>query len=541
MRSCMLKYGALTVLALAGCSGADYASRTSAGGASSIGGASSGGAWATGGANTGGSMAMGGASSGGAPGTGGVPVGTGGVVVGTGGVTVATGGVSVGTGGVTVGTGGVGVGTGGVTVGTGGVGTGGVSVGTGGNGTGGDVVGSGGDATGGVGTGGATGGAGTGGGGTGNVECVLPDLPDAGSLPDLGVKLPDPFTFYDGTKVTTKAQWECRRQEILAMAAKYLYGPVPGDCDEVSGSVNGGNVSISCTVGGNTQSFSASISGSGEAIALDLSAGIFPSPHKTLSLGSGNDAKIRTLYGLSELNPNIANGWMINRVMDVLEQNPGSGHDPTKIVVSGCSGCGKGAFLAGVFSRVPIVVIVESGGGGGTSWRMTEWFTHGAGQSRWNCSDRPQGIDVLEDNGICGPWVTSAASSFRSNPSTVNNMPFDQHMLLATIAPRYLVHFTNSNFSWCWLAGTSEALASWAAHSVYNALGVPENHSFEVYDGGHCGVGDTGIAAAMFDRAINGNMSADTGKININDNYMQVPVSEWEGLFIDWDMNTVLQ
>jgi len=374
----------------------------------------------------------------------------------------------------------------------------------------------------------------------GGVDCVLPEFPDAGSLPDLGFKLPDPYTFYDGTKVTTKAQWECRRKEILAMAAKYLYGPVPGDCDEVSGTVDGGNISISCTVGGSTESFSATISGSGEAINLNLGSGILPQG-KSLSLGSGNDAKIRTLYGLSELNPNIANAWMVNRVMDVLEANPDSGHDPTKLAVSGCSGCGKGAFFVGVFSRIPITVIVESGGGGGTSWRMTEWFSHGEGQSQWSCSDRPQGIDVLEDSGICGPWVTSAAQSFRNNPETVNNLPFDQHMLLATIAPRYLVHFSTDQFQWCWLAGTSEALASWAAHSVYSALGVPENHSFEIYGGGHCGVGDTGIAAAMFDRAIGGNMSADTGKINIQDSRVMIPVSEWKDLFIDWDMDTVLE
>lgn len=150
----------------------------------------------------------------------------------------------------------------------------------------------------------------------------------------------DPFTFYDGTKVTTKAQWECCRKEILAMAAKYLYGPIPGDCDEVSGTVNGGNLSISCTVGGKTESFSPTISGSGEAINLNLSAGILPQG-KSLSLGNGNDAKIRNLYGLTELNPNIANAWMVNRVMDVLELNPDSGHDPTKLAVSGCSGCGK--------------------------------------------------------------------------------------------------------------------------------------------------------------------------------------------------------
>ncbi len=172
---------------------------------------------------------------------------------------------------------------------------------------------------------------------------------------------------------------------------------------------------------------------------------------------------------------------------------------------------------------------------------MNEWFSHGAGKSEWSCSDRPQGIDVLEDNGICGPWVTSAAASFRAAPATVNNMPFDQHMLLATIAPRYLVHFSNDQFKWCWLGGTAEAMASWAAHSVYKALGVPENHSFEIYSGGHCSTGDSGIAAAMFERALDGNTMADTGKINIQDSRVAVPVSEWQGLFVDWDMDTVLQ
>lgn len=444
----------------------------------------------------------------------------GGSVSTTGGAAATSGGAAATTGGAAATTGGAAATTGGAAATTGGASMGGAST------------------VGGSGSGAATGAA----GGGGDSKCVLPNFPDAGSLKDLGIKLPDPFTFYDGTPVTTKAQWECRRKEILAMAAKYLYGPVPGDCDEVSGTVSGGTVSITCKVGTKSASFTTTISGSGKSINVDLSSGILPQGKK-LSLGSGNDAKIKTLYGISEVNPNIVNGWMINRTMDVLEKNPTSGHDPKTIAVSGCSGCGKGAFLAGVFSRAPIVVIVESGGGGGTSWRMTEWFRHGAGKSRWDCTDTPQGIDNLENDGICGPWVTSAAQPFRSAPAKVNSLPFDQHMLLATIAPRYLVHFTNNNGkgSWCHLAGTSEALASWAAHSVYTALGVPKNHSFEVYTGQHCSVGDTGIAAAMFKRALDGDMSADTGKINIQDARVQIPQAEWKSLFVDWKMDTVLQ
>jgi hypothetical protein len=53
-------------------------------------------------------------------------------------------------------------------------------------------------------------------------------------------KLPDPFTFFDGTKLTRKDQWECRRQEILAMAAKYIYNPVPTKPDSTTGTVSAG-------------------------------------------------------------------------------------------------------------------------------------------------------------------------------------------------------------------------------------------------------------------------------------------------------------
>jgi hypothetical protein len=375
------------------------------------------------------------------------------------------------------------------------------------------------------------------------VECVLPDFPPLDSLPR-NEKLPDPFTFFNGEKVTTKAQWECRRREIQAMAAHYMYGPYPFEPDETTGAVSGDNISITCREGSTTESFSATITGSGDVITIDMTAGILPPSRKSLSFGAGYEDKIENLFGLTEsINPNVAIGWMVDRVIEVLEQNPGSGHDPTKMAVSGCSGCGKGAFLVGVFSRIPMVVIVESGGGAGSSLRQAEWFRHGDGTAVWQCADAlPQSIDNLEDNGICGPWVTSAATELRYNPDRVYNLPFDQHLLLATIAPRYLVHFTNDNGvnSWCHLGGTCEALSAWAAAPVWNALGVKDNMAFEMYSGMHCGAGDTGIASAMFQRAFYGDTSGGTGVVIIPADGVQQPVSEWEDMWIDWDMDTVL-
>jgi hypothetical protein len=412
--------------------------------------------------------------------------------------------------------------------------TGSVAGSTGSGGSSGGVAGS----TGSV--GGSTGSAGS----TGSVKCTLPTLPDGNSLP-AKQKLPDPFTFFDGTKVTTKEQWECRRQEILAMAAKYIYGPVPSKPDEVTGTVSGATVSITAKVGSKSETFSASISGSGSVIALELSGGIFPSGRKKLSFGSGFETKIKSLFGLSELNTNVANGWMIDRVMDVLEKNPTSGHDPQKIMVSGCSGCGKGAFLAGVFSRAPLVIIVESGGGGAANFRQAEWFRHGDGKAIWQCEMPPQSIDNLEDSGICGPWVTGAASWLRSAPAKVYNLPIDQHLLLATIAPRYLLHFTNNNGknSWCHLGGTCEALSAWAAKPVWKALGVPERMGFKMYSANHCGnpAEATSLAGEFFKRAFEGNMTAKTDVMDIMANGVQQPVAEWKTMWVDWDMETVLK
>jgi len=374
------------------------------------------------------------------------------------------------------------------------------------------------------------------------VNCVLPELPDAENLTYLNEKLPDPFTFLDGTKVTTKAQWDCRRQEILAIAAKYLYAPVPPAPDAVTGSVNGGAISIQATVGGTTANFTANVTGQGDAIVV---GGNIPGGNRSLTFAAGFEGQVQNLYGFSELNPNIARGWMINRVMDVLEQNPDSGLDPQRIVVTGCSGCGKGSLLTGVFSRAPVTIIQESGGGGATSFRQVEWFRHGEGLSVWTCPDGPpQGIDNLEDNGICGPWVTSAARFFRDNPERVVNLPIDQHLLLATIAPRFVVHFTNDNGAgWCHLAGTSEALAAYAAKPVWNALGVPERMGFSMYSANHCGASDAQVAliGEMLKLAFNGDTTANTNVLNILPNGVQQPVSEWDAMWIDWNKDTVLE
>ncbi|MEU8150950.1 hypothetical protein [Nonomuraea sp. NPDC048901] len=53
-------------------------------------------------------------------------------------------------------------------------------------------------------------------------DCVVTGLPDAGSLPS-NSRLPDPFKKLDGTRISAKSDWRCRREEIKKLAEKFVY------------------------------------------------------------------------------------------------------------------------------------------------------------------------------------------------------------------------------------------------------------------------------------------------------------------------------
>src|SRR5262245_4353484 len=40
-------------------------------------------------------------------------------------------------------------------------------------------------------------------------------------------RLPDPFTKLDGTRITAKSDWRCRREEVKKLAERFVYGTKP--------------------------------------------------------------------------------------------------------------------------------------------------------------------------------------------------------------------------------------------------------------------------------------------------------------------------
>lgn len=383
------------------------------------------------------------------------------------------------------------------------VGTGGGSGGAGGRGTtaaGGAAAGSGGHAaagasgsTGGV-SGGGAGGTVTGGSEDDGVDCPVANLPDSGSLTAIA-KLPDPFTNLDGTRLSAKADWRCRREQIRKLAEKFAYGTKPPRPQTVTGSVSTTSITVKVTDNGKSTTFSmpvvlptggsapypAIIVYGGASFGAPLDSTVINSegvalinydPYAVGKEGTGRANKQGAFYDIAGSNSTtgllIAWGWGVSRIVDVVAQSDGKVLNADAIAVTGCSRFGKGAFIAGAFDqRIPLTMPIESGTAGVPIWRNVN----------------AEGAQTLSSAYGEQPWFGDAFSAFTSAPTKA---PLDTHETLAMIAPRGLFIMDNPHIAN--LGPKSAHIAALAGAEVYKALGAGDNITYDsdVQSGTHC-------------------------------------------------------
>jgi hypothetical protein len=466
----------------------------------------------------------------------GAPAGTGGAGVGgsgTSGSGPSTGGASggaVATGGVATG----GTSTGGVA--TGGAGAGGGE--TGGAGTGGAATGgagAGGGTTGGAGSNGAgTGGSGTGGGSSvpgqwGKAEnpsagCSVGPMPSVGSL-TANAKLPDPFKKMDGTRITTKGEWLCRREEILRQAYAFIWGdkPVPA-ASNVTGTVSNTSITVQVTGGMANASFNVTVNmngatapapaiiGYGGLSGMPVPSGVATITFTAIESTGGSGAKNGPFYSYyGSNNPAgylTAQAWQISRVLDVLEKNP-TIIDPRRVGVTGCSRWGKGAFVAGMLdNRIALTIPVESGLGGTVGLRLvevidsysgSEWPYHGISYVRWMSE-------------VALGQFTTGNSAGADNTA---RLPVDMHEMMGLIAPRGLYIVDNPSTMYNGLDRNSAWVTGNVGKMIFEALGVGSNMAYQGASGAHCTWRSQYTASlnAMVDKFLKGNASATTGNV----------------------------
>ncbi len=476
----------IAVFAFAGCSEGG----TTIGGA---GGFEAGGAPGSGGAGKGGSVAAGGVATGGSTG-GSVAAGglaTGGSIAAGG---AATGGASTARGGASAGgtSPAGGAATGGGANPAGGAATGGKSAG-GATTVGGTQATAGKSATGGTAAGGATstvGGAAAGGGAspTGGAATGYPEntgancvATAAAMLSKKNPKLPDPFAMHDGTRISTKAQWECRRNEIKKDIEKYEIGTKP-EPPTVAATLSGSTLSVKVTTTSGTMTITSTVSGSGSCVVIGMNGNSsmvsgctqVPFMHDQVLFEDQNASRKQTdpfykVYPDMWNKSGNYNGWSwgISRLIDGLEQVKDQLKiDMTKIAVHGCSYAGKMALFAGALDeRVALTIAQESGGGGITSWRTSQDFTTRTGTN----------IEKIDNTNY---------SWFMSSMKTLDpySLPHDHHELIAMIAPRAIIALGNPGYEW--LGDESGYKSIMAAKEVFKAMGVEDRIGFD-FTGGH--------------------------------------------------------
>ncbi|MFC0527768.1 glucuronyl esterase domain-containing protein [Phytohabitans kaempferiae] len=315
-------------------------------------------------------------------------------------------------------------------------------------------------------------------------------VPGSANVPATS-RLPDPFRKIDGSRITSKNDWRCRRAEIKELAERTVYGQKPARPATVTGTVSSSGITVSVSDQGRTTSFSASvqlpttgsapypavvvIGGFGADTATIRSSGAAVISYDPLAVGregtprNNKQGAFYTLYGAnSSTGILLAWAWGVSRIIDVIQQSGGNVLR-ADIGVTGCSRYGKGAFVTGAFDeRIALTMPVESGSGGAPIFRGIP------GES---------GAQPLSSAYGEQPWLGDAFNAYTGNP---NSLPVDTHSTVAMIAPRGLFLMENPHIDW--LAARSGSVAALAGAEVYRALDATNNITYwsDVTDGNHC-------------------------------------------------------
>ncbi|MBR6954689.1 MAG: hypothetical protein IKH77_06605 [Clostridia bacterium] len=348
--------------------------------------------------------------------------------------------------------------------------------------------------------------------------------------------LPELMTLSSGEPVTTGEDWARRRQEILALYSRHIYGAMPDPAGEriawrlsEEPRTGGTLLTVEVTAGGRSASVEALVTlprgpapAGGWPFFVEYApwhyrsfftrqwvTGISPNCRYAAERGyaglqydptrAAEDSGKRTgaffhLYPHIPGDPEADRGvllawaWGVSRILDALEQGAGEtlGIHPGLSLVAGVSRWGKSAAVAGAYDpRIRVTIPVCSGLGGTAVFRTDN---HGktydlrrlGGPADWVNASRNEPLSNLQ--GGEGYWFCGAFAGFDGPES----LPVDQHMLCALAAgpDRHLVLVTGIT-SEGWNNTEGQCLAWLASQPVWDLLGVPGHNNLLLHLDGH--------------------------------------------------------
>ncbi len=370
--------------------------------------------------------------------------------------------------------------------------------------------------------------------------CFVPELASYANLPSIAA-LPNPFKSINGTTITSKYDWACRRQEVNKQVQLYELGEKPDPATaKVSAITSGNSISVTVQDAGKSISFNATIqlpttgtapypaiigmggSSLNNTALLNRGIAVITFPNNDIAEqtdgSSRGKGKFYTLYGSNHgAGAMSAWAWGMSRLIDALEKTPAAKIDANHLGVTGCSRNGKGALVAGALDeRFLLTIPQESGSGGSASWRVSD-------------AQRSAGQNVQTLSEITGEnvWFRSSFSQFNN---TATKLPFDHHQLLGMVAPRALLVIENTSMEW--LGNVSSYTAPIAAREIWLALGIGDRMGVsQIGNHNHCAfpASQQPEVDAFVDKFLKGISSANTNVVK-TDGSFSVDRARW----INW-------
>lgn len=324
---------------------------------------------------------------------------------------------------------------------------------------------------------------------------IAADYPKVDQLPVIE-ELPDPFIMMDGSRVSTKADWEKRRAEIKDLIQHYQYGYMPPAPNNMSVDVLSTETVMDGKATLHTLLFKM---GPEHKVTMNVTIlkpagnGHFPVIVSNEPILGNNPIKdeivargfVLAEYLRTDLDPDKQDSvgiaqevyqdynwatlavwaWGAHRVADYLSTQRYV--DMEKLAVTGHSRGGKTALLAGALDeRFALVAPNGSGCGGAGCYRNT-----------------PEDAETLEK--ITDPMRFSYwfAADFGQFSGKEAQLPFDQHFMKALVAPRALLCTEAFDDKWANPVGTQHT--TMAVQEVFEFLGAGEKNGLHYREGGH--------------------------------------------------------
>ena len=309
-------------------------------------------------------------------------------------------------------------------------------------------------------------------------------------------KLPDLFTFEDGSKVTSVADWKSRRKELLKTAVELQYGdilpsPEVMEVTPLTYPNTPGRINIwKITAGTNRHQVSFSIyahrpKGEGPwpvVIDGDLCYRCMQDPsivNKFLEKGI-----MLVTFNRTEIMPDIRNprrtgnlyetyadktfgaiaawAWGFSRALDALIQLGLA--DLSCVAFTGLSRGGKAALLAGALDERATIVNPEAACACGTSC----FRIHMKALTENGKELRSETLKDIINN--FPDWFNPAMKAYEDDEAS---LPFDSHSLKALIAPRVFLDCQAKSDIWAGPVNTYQT--NIAAREAWKLYGKPEN------------------------------------------------------------------